>query len=195
MARCTGTRSLRVEDSRLLTGTGTYIDDAVRRGRLHACFVRSAVAWARTAGTDGSEALQLDGALAVLVAHDLKPGVREQWYALDGRYDPDTPRRPSPGVRCGPSATRWRWSSLSTAPDAGRPTGDLAPFFDGAPRVVSATAHRQAHSPVPMETRGIGAEWSAHSSPRPSPHSPCRSSPHSSCAPTGDSARCSVITS
>ncbi|MFE2422059.1 hypothetical protein [Streptomyces hokutonensis] len=97
MARCTGTRSPCVEGSRLLTGTGTHIDDVVRPGRPHACLVRRAVAWARAAGTDGSEALQLDGVQVVLVVLVFEPGVREQWYALNGRYAPDTRRRPLAG--------------------------------------------------------------------------------------------------
>ena len=31
----------RVEDARLLTGAGTFVDDVVRPGMFHACFVRS----------------------------------------------------------------------------------------------------------------------------------------------------------
>ncbi len=36
-----GTRVARVEDTRLLTGHGTFVDDIIRPGMLHACFVRS----------------------------------------------------------------------------------------------------------------------------------------------------------
>ena len=39
--RYAGTRVLRVEDTRLLTGHGTFVDDVTRPGMLHACFVRS----------------------------------------------------------------------------------------------------------------------------------------------------------
>ncbi|GAA3841423.1 hypothetical protein GCM10022403_087050 [Streptomyces coacervatus] len=59
--------------------------------------MRRAVAWARAAGTDGSEALQLDCVQAVLAVHVLEPGGREQWYALNGRYAPDTRRQPLAG--------------------------------------------------------------------------------------------------
>ncbi|MEV7978513.1 hypothetical protein [Streptomyces sp. NPDC086519] len=105
MARCTGTRTLRVEDPRLLTGTGTYVDDVVRSGMLHACFVRSPVARARIAGADVSEALQLDVVHAVFLAEDLNPGVRKQWYTLNGRDDPNnTP----PAARRGRGAFRRR---------------------------------------------------------------------------------------
>ncbi|MEV7978512.1 molybdopterin cofactor-binding domain-containing protein [Streptomyces sp. NPDC086519] len=44
---------------------------------------------------------------------------------------------------------------------AGRPMADLAPVFERAPHVVSVTVHQQSYGPVPMETRGIVAEWSA----------------------------------
>ncbi|MET8212890.1 xanthine dehydrogenase family protein molybdopterin-binding subunit [Streptomyces sp. NPDC005373] len=89
-----GTRTLRVEDARLLTGSGTYVDDIVRPGMLHACFVRSPMARARILGIDVREALQLHGVHAVFVAADLNPAVREQWYTLNGRDGPDSPRPP-----------------------------------------------------------------------------------------------------
>jgi CO/xanthine dehydrogenase Mo-binding subunit len=47
-----GTRMARVEDTRLLTGHGTFVDDIVRPGMLHACFVRSPFARARINGID-----------------------------------------------------------------------------------------------------------------------------------------------
>ena len=40
-ARYSGMRVSRVEDARLLTGHGTYVDDVRLPGMLHACFVRS----------------------------------------------------------------------------------------------------------------------------------------------------------
>jgi len=39
--RYAGTRVPSVEDDRLLTGHGTFVDDVTRPGMLHACFVRS----------------------------------------------------------------------------------------------------------------------------------------------------------
>ena len=93
-ARYAGTRVHRVEDPRLLTGQGTFVDDVVRPRMLHACFVRSPFARARLLGIDASAALALDGVHAVFVAADLNPDVREQWYGLTGRDVPDTPRPP-----------------------------------------------------------------------------------------------------
>ena len=40
-ARYAGARVHRVEDDRLLTGRGTFVDDVSLPGMLHACFVRS----------------------------------------------------------------------------------------------------------------------------------------------------------
>ncbi|ABW12619.1 Carbon-monoxide dehydrogenase (acceptor) [Parafrankia sp. EAN1pec] len=91
-ARYAGTRVNRVEDPRLLTGQGTYVDDVKRPGMLHACFVRSPFARARIIGIDASSALELEGVHAVFVAEDLNPGVHEHWFGIIGRDVPDTPR-------------------------------------------------------------------------------------------------------
>jgi carbon-monoxide dehydrogenase large subunit len=84
----------RVEDGRLLTGRGTFVDDVRRPGMLHACFVRSPFARARVAAIDPAPALALPGVQAVFVGADLNPDVREQWYTLIGPDVPDTPRPP-----------------------------------------------------------------------------------------------------
>ncbi len=92
--RYAGARINRVEDARLLTGTGTFVDDVTRPGMLHACFVRSPFARARIEGIDAGEALALPGVHAVLTAAEINAGVHEQWYTLVGPKDPDTPRPP-----------------------------------------------------------------------------------------------------
>jgi len=93
-ARSVGARVPRVEDARLLTGHGTFVDDIVRPGMLHVCFVRSQVARARIVGIDASAALDLPGVHAVYTADDLNPMVHEAWYAMMGKDVPDTPRPP-----------------------------------------------------------------------------------------------------
>src|SRR3954466_7915021 len=92
--RYTGPRVKRVEDPRLLQGRGTFVDDIVRPGMLHACFVRSPFARAAIGDIDASAALALDGVRAVFTAADLNPGVHEQWYTSMGKDVPDTPRPP-----------------------------------------------------------------------------------------------------
>ncbi|HEY6650362.1 MAG TPA: molybdopterin cofactor-binding domain-containing protein, partial [Mycobacterium sp.] len=92
--RYAGTRVPRVEDNRLLTGRGTFVDDVSRPGILHACFVRSPFAHAKIQGIDAGAALALPGVHAVFMASDLNPDVKEAWHAVAGKDIPDTPRPP-----------------------------------------------------------------------------------------------------
>jgi carbon-monoxide dehydrogenase large subunit len=92
--RYAGSRIQRVEDVRLLTGRGTYVDDISLRGNLHAVFVRSPHAHARIAGIDTAEAAAVPGVHAVFLGRDLNPGVHEQWHSLIGPDSPETPRPP-----------------------------------------------------------------------------------------------------
>ena len=92
--RYAGTRVPRVEDNRLLTGRGTFVDDVSRPGMLHACFVRSPFARAKIIGIDAAAALALPGVRAVFTAGDLNPDVKEAWHAVAGKDIPDTPRPP-----------------------------------------------------------------------------------------------------
>ncbi len=71
VARLTGTSVQRVEDPRILTGRGRYVDDVTLPGMLHAAFVRSPFPHARVEGIDVSEALLVPGVRAVLTAADL----------------------------------------------------------------------------------------------------------------------------
>jgi carbon-monoxide dehydrogenase large subunit len=92
--RYAGRRIERVEDTRLLTGRGTFVDDITRPGMLHACFVRSPFARARITGIDTAAALALPGVHAVFTAADLNSDVKEAWHAVAGKDMPDTPRPP-----------------------------------------------------------------------------------------------------
>jgi aerobic carbon-monoxide dehydrogenase large subunit len=92
--RYVGARVKRVEDARLLTGGGVYVDDIALPGMLHARFVRSPFARARIRGIDPSGALAVPGTRFVFLAPDLNPGVREQWHTTMGRASPETPRPP-----------------------------------------------------------------------------------------------------
>ena len=92
-ARYAGARVARVEDPRLLTGRGTYVDDVQRPGMLHVCFVRSPFARARIGAIDTAVALELPGVHAVFTASDLNPDIHEQWYTA-WKGVPDS-RRPA----------------------------------------------------------------------------------------------------
>ncbi len=71
MQRLTGTSVPRVEDGRILTGRGTYVDDRRAPGTLHAAFVRSPFPHAHVRAVDVAEAAALPGVVAVLTATDL----------------------------------------------------------------------------------------------------------------------------
>jgi aerobic carbon-monoxide dehydrogenase large subunit len=73
-----GTRVVRIEDPRFLTGEGTYIANLPMPGALHLTFVRSSMAHARLTGIDASEALSM-------------PGIRAVWTAADIDIDPAGP--------------------------------------------------------------------------------------------------------
>nr|WP_280269717.1 xanthine dehydrogenase family protein molybdopterin-binding subunit [Nocardia wallacei] len=203
-AHVVGTRVPRLEDARLVTGAGTFIDDVTRPGMAHACFVRSPLARARIGEIDVAGALELDGVLAVYTAADLNPGAHQISYDLDMAGMPPVPRPPlaeeearfvgdpvalviatdryvaedaveqvivdyeplEPVVDyttadTSPNLVHAGFAGNSAGEMGGRPAADLQPIFDSAAHVVRQSIFQQAYLPVPMETRGIVAEWSA----------------------------------
>ncbi len=205
-ARYVGSRVNRVEDARLLTGRGTFVDDVTRPGMLHACFVRSPFARAHIRGIDPSGALALPGVHAVFTAADLNGGVHEQWYTMMGRATPTTPLPPladgevrfvGDPVALVIAKDRYVAEDASDLVDVDyeplppvvdylvadssdqlvhpeypanivgeiprAPSADLDQMFASAPHVVREHIYQQAYAAVPMETRGIVAEWVAPS--------------------------------
>ena len=65
-----GAEVRRVEDPKLITGQGRYLDDLQIPGVLHAAFVRSGHAHARIRAIDTSAASKMAGVIAVLTAAD-----------------------------------------------------------------------------------------------------------------------------
>ncbi len=65
----------RVEDYRLLTGRGQYLDDLSRPNMLHAAIIRSPMAHGRIVSLDTSAALEMSGVTAVLTAADIQGDV------------------------------------------------------------------------------------------------------------------------
>jgi carbon-monoxide dehydrogenase large subunit len=70
-ARFIGQRLPRKEDARLLTGRGTFVDDVVLPGLLHAAFHRSPLAHARIKAIDIAAARAVPGVWAVYTSADL----------------------------------------------------------------------------------------------------------------------------
>jgi carbon-monoxide dehydrogenase large subunit len=92
--RFVGQNVLRREDPRLLTGHGTYVDDVVVPGMLHAAFVRSDMPRARIASLDAEAARALPGVRAVLTGADLNPIV--------GSMQPTMFQGDAPPSQCAP---------------------------------------------------------------------------------------------
>jgi aerobic carbon-monoxide dehydrogenase large subunit len=109
--RVVAARVKRLEDPRLLTGRGRYLDDIRLPGLLHAAFVRSAHAHARLRGVDASAALAVPGVVAVLAGSDLL-----------GRVEPLAPRLESESF----AATAWPALAQSRVRFVGEPVAVVA---------------------------------------------------------------------
>jgi carbon-monoxide dehydrogenase large subunit len=70
----------RLEDARLLTGRGTFVDDLAMPGVAHAAMVRSPHAHARVRSIDAAAARALPGVLAVVTAADVAD-IQKPWPA------------------------------------------------------------------------------------------------------------------
>ena len=70
--RYAGSRIGRIEDPRLLTGRGRYVDDVVLPGMLHAAFVRSPEAHAKIVSVDTSAAKSHPGVRAVYAGAEVQ---------------------------------------------------------------------------------------------------------------------------
>ena len=66
-----GNPVLRLEDPRLVTTGGTFVDDVPAEGAAHITYVRSPVAHARITGVDASMAAGAPGVLGVFTAADV----------------------------------------------------------------------------------------------------------------------------
>jgi aerobic carbon-monoxide dehydrogenase large subunit len=103
-SRWIGAPIKRLEDPRLLTGRGRYLDDLAVPGMLHAAFVRSPHAHARVAAIETGPATAASGVRAVLCGKDL------------GAVAPMAPRLEAPGF----APTTW----AALAPDRARYPGE-----------------------------------------------------------------------
>lgn len=74
-----GHRMKRKEDPRFIQGQGNYVDDVKLPGMLYMDIVRSPYAHAKILSIDASEALAMDGVLAVITGEDLKAAGDLHW--------------------------------------------------------------------------------------------------------------------
>ena len=195
-----------MEDLRLLTGRGTFVDDVTRPGMVHVAFVRSPLARARIVGVDVDIALGVAGVRAVFTGADLNSVVGDVWFTGDGEQGPrvvlppladDEVRFVGDPVAMVVADTRYIAEDAAelvevdydplppvvdyvTAPERedlvhasfagnlmGQMKGGAADKVEeacaSATHIVEETIYQHIHCAVPMETRGIVAEWVASS--------------------------------
>ncbi|KQU71525.1 carbon monoxide dehydrogenase [Aminobacter sp. DSM 101952] len=192
----------RVEDFRLLTGNGTFVDDFHRPNMACAVIVRSPVAHGRLLAIDATAAQELHGVLAVLSANDLGleiPRIPFRIAAFEEATPFQQPVIAKDRVRyVGEPVAVIIAESQAVAEDAAEliqieidelapiassrdsvraqapmhedlgsniafqytiDRGDAAGVFSCAPYKRKETFYVQRHTAVPMEMRGLVAEW------------------------------------
>ena len=95
MAKMFGSAIKRREDPELIQGQGKYTDDLQLPNMAYAVVVRSPYAHAKINSIDTSQALAMDGVVAVFTGQDVKdsgiPGVVPVGWILDGLAQPEHP--------------------------------------------------------------------------------------------------------
>ena len=199
--RFVGARVQRVEDPRLLTGNGRYVDDVKLPGMLHAAFLRSPLAHARIRSIDAQQALLVPGVVAVWTGPELNgdvtgplwnPGTEEfayppvyplasgsvrhvgdpvamviagdRYVAEDALELIDVDYEPLPAVIGRRHALQTTdtahdelddnlaWSAVSADPE-------LDAVLARSAHVFTHTMQQHRYVAVPMEPRGIVADW------------------------------------
>lgn len=190
----------RLEDHRLLSGQGSFVDDVDRPNQRWLRVVRSPIAHGRIVGVDSSEAMGSAGVTHVWTARDLPPGLRIplrvdipgakvdaylQPVLAKGRVryvgepvavviatDPylvedaaervnldleELPAVLSVGDENQSDDDRFPLGTAVCTLDAG--FGDVEAAFAGAHHVTTVAVEVGRHSAVPLECRGLVAEW------------------------------------
>lgn len=202
--RLVGAKVRRVEDQRILTGRGHYVDDLKLPRMLHAAFLRSPVAHASITHLDVNEAQVAPGVVAVYTGADFqrlsKPikavvdmGPTPEYYPLvtdrvrfvgdlvamvvaDTRYQAedaceliDVEYDPLPAVATyeqaldpdGPRIFSDTESNVAVTNHV--EAGDVEAAFAEADRVIEVELCQHRIANVPMETRGLVADYDAGS--------------------------------
>ncbi len=89
----------RLEDPRLLTGNGSFVDDIRLPNMLYACILRSPHAHARIRSIEVAAARLLPGVVAVLTADDIAGGLRDlPTRAMEGEWQVEAMHAPEQPV-------------------------------------------------------------------------------------------------
>ena len=76
----------RVEDNRLLTGTGRYTEDIEVEGAVRSAILRSPFAHARIKSVDTADAKAAPGVIAVYTGADVEAELEERVFSRDCEY-------------------------------------------------------------------------------------------------------------
>ncbi|MGH3631549.1 MAG: xanthine dehydrogenase family protein molybdopterin-binding subunit, partial [Sciscionella sp.] len=185
-----GTSVPRHEDERLLRGQGMFADDVDRIGQVYVRIVRSTEAHARIRVVDCAAARVLPGVLAVITADDLlgvpaipirlprgdePPGCLQPVLAREEvRYvgepvaavvavDPYLAEDAAERISVDYAELALVLDATTAAPACHIEVGygDVAAAFDAASQVVELELEVGRHAAVPLEPRGLLADYSA----------------------------------
>jgi aerobic carbon-monoxide dehydrogenase large subunit len=194
-----GARVSRLEDDRLLTGSGRYVADVNLPGALEVVFVRSHAAHARVTRVRLEAARESEGVVAVVGADDLEGVSRFPDFIEHARpvHAPalcgDRVRYVGAPIAAVVAADRYlaedaaelveveydeleAVASVDAALSEGAPklfddwpdnriverrrrNPEVDAALDSAPHVIRETYRSQRHTAIPMETRGVAAEF------------------------------------
>jgi aerobic carbon-monoxide dehydrogenase large subunit len=150
----TGRSIARVEDRRLLTGRGRFVDDVRMPGTLHACFLRSPHAHARIGHVDAEAARSVPGVVCVLTGPDLAGLVTRlsSFYEVPAlrRIEFDTMARDKARF-CGDLVALVVAESRYAAEDG---CDEIDVEYDVLPAVTSAEQGRRSDAPLVFDDIG-----------------------------------------
>lgn len=158
IGRLTGQPVRRVEDPRLLTGRGRFVDDIAVPGVLHAAFVRSTHAHARLGPVSLDDARAMPGVVAVWSDQDMSMWARDiEPTPMPGLFAPSFPVLARGKVRAvGEPVAVVIADSRARAEDA---CEAIEVDYEPLPAVVDPDAARREDSPLVFEEAGTNVAF------------------------------------
>src|SRR3989442_11340361 len=161
ISQMVGASIKRREDPRLVTGTGSYVDDISLTALVHMHVVRSSEAHARILGTETGGAKEADGVLAVLTGKDLKPELGAPLpvtvcFVPDKKYPNHYPIAVDKVHYVGEPVAIVLASSRAAAEDAGE---RIDVKYESLPAVLDIEKAIEKGAPVPHEELGSNLSY------------------------------------
>ena len=167
ISQMVGASIKRREDPRLVTGTGSYVDDIPQTALVHMHVVRSSEAHARILGIETGRATEADGVVAILTGKDLKPEFGAPLpvtvcFVPDKKYPTHYPIAIDKVHYVGEPVAIVLASSRAAAEDAGE---RIEVKYQSLPAVVDIEQRliQQRLIPIAIEPRGVLADYKTFS--------------------------------